>query len=211
MPSARLGLLRAARHYRRHNFQRLDAVPGLALPFGVDHQQITHAVILRDFVPDPRELLVDIVEAARDPATGASWLDVVNDDQDQVTLDLEAPAFPWLYEQLEPTVLAVNREQFGLTLTYWQQLRINRYRAGAKVGHRSHSDYQAPQPAKLAFSLILREPDAGGGMTVENFGPLNLRAGDLAVFPAYEVHGVDPVTAGERVSLTGWAGGPPLR
>jgi predicted 2-oxoglutarate/Fe(II)-dependent dioxygenase YbiX len=91
-------------------------------------------------------------------------------------------------------------------------LRLNRYLPG-HGGHGMHTDYGGREPAKLAFSILLRAPAAGGETRIEYYDedPVVLRPGDGVIFPGYEPHEVRAVTEGERISLTGWLGGPPLR
>ena len=189
-------------------FRVLESVPGLQLPYGIDNTTMQYAVVLRREVRWPAMLLRRILRAARD----TPWRDYDSEEQSQLLLELPAPDFAWLYERFERRILDLNEQHFGVDVSYWHPMRLTRYRAGARLGHSAHSDYVAPEPAKLAFSLLLAAPDAGGRITVHNHGPaLDLKAGDMVVFPAYELHSVEPVTAGERTALTGWMGGPPLR
>lgn len=184
-------------------------VEGLRLPYGVEDTTIRHAVVRRRFLRNPEAFLASAIAEAR--AAGEDWDSTLqNDHKHQRILHLYPSYHVGLFQRFERVILPLNDKHFGLELTYWHPARINVYPAGLGE-HKPHSDYQGPEPAKLAFSVLLADCERGGGLTVDNYGPVDLRPGDLAVFPAYETHRVDRVEAGERVSLTGWAGGPPLR
>ncbi len=189
-------------------FRQLEPVVGLELPYALASMRVRHYVLRRRFVRDPRRLMSRIILAAQ--ALGLDWEEHVTHAQDQVILDLLPPDFPWLFRRFERRLLDLNRRHFGLALDHWQTMRLNLYRAGARVGHDAHSDYATPEPAKLAFTIVLLAPARGGETTISQVGAIPLAPGDLLLFPAYELHAVAPVVEGERISLTGWLGGPRL-
>ncbi len=192
----------------RHRFRTLEPIEGLRLPHGVDRMRVRHHLVRRRFVRDPRALMSRIILHAQ--SLGLDWEEHVTDAQDQVILELFPHDFTWLFARFERRLLDLNARHFGLALSYWHTMRLNLYRAGARRGHAAHSDYDGPEPAKLAFTIVLRAAERGGQMAVCQVGTVALGEGDLLLFPAYEFHQVDPVAEGERISLTGWLGGPPL-
>lgn len=72
---------------------------------------------------------------------------------------------------------------------------------------------------KLSFSVLLNDEFEGGEFELEAGSPgmpnriqtLDMKAGDVVVFPSYMWHRVKPVTSGERHSLVGWVHGPNWR
>jgi hypothetical protein len=187
-------------------FKSLDVIPGLSLPWGEDMQKPKSHIIRRRVFKDPAAILRRI-----ETTSEQGWDEHVTESQDQVVFDLWPHTDLWLFRRLERLILNINAKHFGLDLTYWHVMRLNKYREGRAKGHRMHSDYVGPEPAKLAFSIPLVVPEEGGRMSLAAAGTVELGAGDLLVFPAYEAHEVEPATKGERVSLTGWLGGPALR
>ena len=69
---------------------------------------------------------------------------------------------------------------------------------------------------KLSMSLLLNDEFEGGELEIAN--PLQmesftveLKAGTVAVFPAWVKHRVKPVTSGTRYSLVAWMNGPQFK
>lgn len=61
----------------------------------------------------------------------------------------------------------------------------------------------------LSFTLFLNAPEdyEGGELVIEDgFGgrPIKLPAGDLILYPSYNVHRVEPVTQGKRLACFSW-------
>ena len=50
-----------------------------------------------------------------------------------------------------------------------------------------------------------------GGKWPENILTMKLKKGDVCVFPTFYIHGVTPITKGERRALVFWTGGTPFR
>lgn len=93
-------------------------------------------------------------------------------------------------------------------------LMLSRYRPGMAYGR--HVDDAVMQPqggamrADVAFTVFLSDPASyeGGALTLrEPLGDTRFRppAGAAVVYPADTLHEVEPVTAGERLAIVGWA------
>lgn len=109
---------------------------------------------------------------------------------------------------------AANAEWWHLDLDRWDVM-LKHYRPGDR--HSVHQDlHPGAARRKLAGSVQLSHSDAyaGGDLVVHFAGqrvPMPRTCGTLVAFPAWTVHEVEPVTAGERLSLVVNAWGPPLR
>jgi PKHD-type hydroxylase len=72
---------------------------------------------------------------------------------------------------------------------------------------------------KISFSILLNDEYEGGEFEIEAGSPanpkrihtINLKKGDVLLFPSYTWHRVKPVTKGIRHSLVGWVRGPQWR
>lgn len=145
------------------------------------------------------------------------------------SLNHRVPA-PWL-ERLEAAVRHWNEQLFGFeldpTVRPEDPFTAMRYRPGDRfVWHIDNGVAAAPVGArKLGFTLQLSDPTsyAGGDLEFavysqayggEAFGAQREAArqrGAIIVFPAFHLHRVSPVSAGERVAIVGWLHGPRFR
>lgn len=183
------------------DFIQYDNVEGLSLPVALPTEEyVPPIVVYRDWT-DPEKFLAELVSEI-----GTAWSDEhVVEGRDARVIDISPAENPRIFSVMEKPLIEAN-ERIGLDLSYWNHMCLNRLTTGGE--HAAHSDYM-PE-AKLFFTLVLQDPDEGGDfffVEVED----TYRAGDLVIFGAFLVHGVEPVERGERISLTGWMGGPPLR
>ena len=84
-----------------------------------------------------------------------------------------------------------------------------------------HQDigYGRSNQRKLAMTVQLSDPSEyeGGDFQVwiggdeSNIQTIPRKKGDIAIFPAYLMHRVTPITRGHRKCLVFWTGGRPLR
>ncbi|MGZ9811047.1 2OG-Fe(II) oxygenase [Pseudoroseicyclus sp. H15] len=138
---------------------------------------------------------------------------------DLVWLD-EVEGAGWVMDRLIALVAEANRETFRFDLTdFAESPQVARY-DGARAGHFDwHSDIGDGRLAarrKLTLVVQLSEPEgyAGGALEIMPSGHVveaKRGRGDATLFPAYLLHRVTPVSAGERLSLTVWAHGPAFR
>lgn len=111
--------------------------------------------------------------------------------------------------------LSVNREHWQFDVTHANQCDLLRY---DKEGHyEAHVDtFMKPdkETRKLSVLLFLNDEFEGGKFYLivgsKKTYPVQ-RPGTVVVFPSFEVHGVEPVTSGERYSLITWMVGPWFR
>jgi PKHD-type hydroxylase len=136
-----------------------------------------------------------------------SWLD-------------DVPQAAWVMDRMIGLVAAANRESFGFDLgEFAESPQVARYGA-ERAGHFDwHSDIGTgplAQKRKLTVVVQLSGPDTYEGGVLELRPDSNLRQaprdrGSAAIFPAFCLHRVTPVTTGTRWSLTLWAHGPAFR
>lgn len=138
---------------------------------------------------------------------------------DLVWLD-DLPDTGPLMERLIRLVAQANRDAFDADLTdFAESAQIARYGAEREGHFGWHSDIgKGTQAArrKLTIVIQLSDPAAYDGGTLELWPDASITTaprsrGTAAIFPAYVLHRVTPVTRGTRWSLTLWAHGPSWR
>ena len=126
----------------------------------------------------------------------------------------------WVYDVLGDVISALNAQYFGFDLTgFAEALQLTHYDGTDNGMYGWHRDYGADKVGvsrKLSLVVQLSDPSEyeGGNLQVMNSAhPITIRKerGFIAVFPAYMLHQVTPVTQGTRQSLVAWASGPPFR
>lgn len=136
-----------------------------------------------------------------------SWLD-------------DIPQASWVMDRMMRLVAEANRESFGFDLTdFAESPQVARYGAEREGHFDWHSDIGAGALAarrKLTVVVQLSDPSDYSGGTLEiRPGTSVLEApaerGTAALFPAFMLHRVTPVTRGTRWSLTLWSHGPAFR
>lgn len=142
-------------------------------------------------------------------------LDPATRTVDIVDVPPSLPTAMWLYRKLETIARDVNDTFWRLDFTHMDNVEVLRYQPG---GHyRPHVDWtQGLTTRKLSIVVMLSDPaDYEGGELL-----LHSRAepyvaprerGSIVLFPSWTLHGVQPVTAGERRVATCWVHGPPYR
>lgn len=125
----------------------------------------------------------------------------------------------WIYEKISAAGARVNYDKFQFDLTHFQPLQYGKYKVGGHYTWHYDSGPDMPEHRKLSIVLGLSDPDSyeGGELQINAHGDQNkphslkIKRGDLVVFPSYIGHRVSPVTAGERMTLVGWAVGPKFK
>jgi PKHD-type hydroxylase len=116
-------------------------------------------------------------------------------------------------ELISSRVLAINDEVYRFRVVGVEEpTRVMCYR-GAHADHaREHVDLGPLHPLrKLAFSVLLTDPDAFDGGDLEFSGTTFDAArvqGTLTVFPSFLPHKVTPMEGGVRHAVVGWVLGP---
>ena len=69
---------------------------------------------------------------------------------------------------------------------------------------------------KLSLSCLLNDPEDFEGGQLEFFTgtkpySVDLKKGDVVIFPSYQLHRVKPVTKGKRYSMVAWVSGPQFK
>lgn len=135
----------------------------------------------------------------------------------QVAWLANTPDTKWIFERLADVVSKVNMQHFRFDLTgFGEQLQLTNYDQSENGMYGWHQDYNATMSRKLSMAIQLTDPSEyeGGNLQVMTSGqPENVRKqrGLIAVFPAYTLHQVTPVTQGSRQSLVAWVSGPPFK
>lgn len=165
-----------------------------------------------------------LVEIARAAPTRDAGLVRAGRDHNLRRADLvwvdDLPETDWVMTRLIELVREANRAVFDFDLQdFSESPQIARYGA-ERAGHFGwHSDIgDSPLAARRKLTLVtqLSEDDAYEGGTLEvwmnaNVATAPLKQGTAVLFPSFALHRVQPVTAGERFSLTVWAHGPAFR
>lgn len=138
---------------------------------------------------------------------------------DLVWLD-DLPGTAPVMQHLVRLVAGVNRDHFGAELDdFAESAQIARYGAERQGHFGWHSDIGRGALAarrKLTVVVQLSDPADYDGGLLELWPDANVATaprerGTAAVFPAFALHRVTPVTRGTRWSLTLWAHGPAWR
>ena len=90
------------------------------------------------------------------------------------------------------------------------RLILSRYREGQTYGTHVDDAIMGGARTDLSFTLFLSEEAAyeGGALVVEDAleaRSVKLAPGEMVLYPSNTLHRVEPVTAGERLAVVGWA------
>ena len=138
----------------------------------------------------------------------------------------------WVYDTIWPFMMQANAEAGWLyDIKSAESSQVTRYKKGGfynfhKDGNGCHmAKYNNPSNAfvhdhvrKLSMTVLLNESFEGGAFEFASYGkedciitPLEMKQGDIVVFPSCMEHRVAPITKGIRYSLVTWFLGPPFR
>ena len=127
------------------------------------------------------------------------------------------PDTEWIYIKLQQIVEEMNKKFFKLHLTgINESLQFTKYQAPDGHYHTHIDKMYNGYIRKLSLTIQLTDPSKYEGGELELFQqdkPLVVRKeqGTAIFFPSYVLHGVKPVTKGERCSLVGWFTGDPFK
>ncbi len=127
------------------------------------------------------------------------------------------PGCKWIFQKTGDLVTQANSSFYQLDLFgFTERLQFTAY----EIGHFAHWHLDVGSERysirKLGFTIQLTDPAdyEGGEFEVLTFNePVALpkTRGTAIIFPSYILHRVKPITAGTRMSLIGWIGGPHYR
>ena len=138
----------------------------------------------------------------------------------------------WVYDIIWPFMMQANDEAgWRYEIKAAESSQVTRYKKGGfykfhRDGNGDHlSAYNNPTNAfmhghvrKLSMTVLLNESFEGGAFEFASYGkeectitPVEMKQGDVIVFPSVMEHRVAPVTKGIRYSLVTWFVGPPFR
>lgn len=133
-------------------------------------------------------------------------------------LDDAGPA-DWVMQRITGVVAEANRH-FGFELTeFGERIQVARYQEQDSSHFDWHSDTgSADLAARRKLTLVIQLSESGtytgGGLETwsgNQPSQSSRNIGTATLFPAFVLHRVTPVTAGERWSLTTWIHGPMFR
>jgi len=123
----------------------------------------------------------------------------------------------WVFERLAHVASSLNADYFGFELTgFGEALQLTSYHEDRQGTYAWHQDFGGGISRKLSMVLQLSDPcDYEGGelQILSNKTPTSIqkKRGLIAVFPAWTLHQVTPVTKGTRQTLVAWISGPAFK
>ena len=137
------------------------------------------------------------------------------------------PETVWIFERINFVISNLNNNFFNFDLNGYNSLQYTVYNASEKGEYGFHMDTfignDVPkdmyETRKLSLTFLLNEPnvDFKGGEFQINPGDekkalsINMKKGDMILFPSFMIHRVKPVTKGVRKSIVAWVTGPKWR
>ena len=127
------------------------------------------------------------------------------------------PDAAWVFEKLADVVSKINAEHFRFELTgFGEPLQLTNYDQSENGMYGWHQDFGGGISRKLSMAVQLTDPseyEGGNLQMLTSSEPQTVRKqrGLIAVFPAYMLHQVTPVTQGSRQSLVAWVSGPQFK
>ena len=179
-------------------------------------------VILSDVLNDQHHILIEqfIANNPDSLAPAKIWSDK-SEDAHVRTTDVfflqDAAHFESIFANVTAAVHQANAVHFKYSISYLEPLQYSVYRAETSGHYDIHVDNSFRNPKgnnrKISFSVLLNDPSEfdGGELCLHYTSKptvVNLRKGQIALFPSYMPHSVQPVTRGVRKSLVGWVCGP---
>ena len=138
----------------------------------------------------------------------------------------------WVYDLIWPYMMRANEEAgWQYEISSAESAQITRYKKGGfydfhRDGFGCHLvKYNSPDNAfthdkvrKLSMTILLNDSFEGGQFEFASYSkekcnitPLEMKKGQIVVFPSHMEHRVAPVTKGTRYSLVCWFLGPPFK
>lgn len=121
----------------------------------------------------------------------------------------------WLFSRITKCIMDLNKQFFNFDLFgFTEGFQFTNYKAPGEY-YNLHIDRGLnTQVRKLSFSVYLSDPKTfeGGDLffqeSKKKYSISHKKQGTLVAFPSFVLHGVAPITKGERNSLVGWITGP---
>lgn len=106
--------------------------------------------------------------------------------------------------------------EWNFNITTCEPFQYTEYNSNQRYDWHIDNNFGEDDTRKLSFTLMLDPSDQGGEFQFELGSPgsperittINMKKGDLVVFPSYTWHRVTPILQGTRKSLVGWCRGP---
>ena len=138
----------------------------------------------------------------------------------------------WVYDLIWPYMMRANEHSgWQYEISSAESAQITRYKKGGfydfhRDGFGCHLvKYNSPDNAfthdkvrKLSMTILLNDSFEGGQFEFASYSkekcnitPLEMKKGQIVVFPSHMEHRVAPVTKGTRYSLVCWFLGPPFK
>lgn len=129
--------------------------------------------------------------------------------------------YPDIIMAVHPFIRQVNDAHFQFDLFNLETLQFTEYDSSTAGEYKPHKDSDDVGPdgmtRKLSIVIQITSPDnyEGGELIFpesNDYSPeITKKQGTAIVFPSYLLHGVTPVTSGNRKSLVGWVRGPSFK
>jgi PKHD-type hydroxylase len=126
----------------------------------------------------------------------------------------------WVFDKLGEAASRLNAQYFGFDLTgFGEAFQLTHYDGTDNGMYGWHYDYGGDKISpsrKLSLVVQLSDPSEyeGGELQImysSTPASVKKQRGLVAIFPAYMLHQVTPVTSGTRQTLVAWVSGPPFR
>ena len=161
--------------------------------------------------PEVKEATVADKDEASERASRVSW---ITPDNSLATKILES-IWPVVYDANE-------HGKWDFEISWLEPMQFTKYQVGEKYDWHIDTLIHEERPEdvrKLSFTILLNDEFEGGQFQFEVGSPeskeriqtVDMKKGDIVIFPSYVWHRVTPVTKGERHSLVGWIHGPNWR
>lgn len=121
------------------------------------------------------------------------------------------PEYLWIFERLAHLAGRANQATFRFQLDGQMSVDVLEYDPNGYFDWHVDIGPGIFATRKLSMVTFLTPPEdyEGGNLCFMDKGePLRLPQGTTAIFPAYMLHKVEPVTRGTRYTLVSWAHGP---
>ena len=125
----------------------------------------------------------------------------------------------WIFERLNETIRRANEQFYNYNLngySYFQYTTYDkngRYDWHTDMGYGNNKRDNDIQPRKLSLSLLLNDDFEGGEFQINSgkeseAATVQLKKGQIVLFPSFMIHRVKPIIQGTRKSLVVWTLGP---
>ena len=125
----------------------------------------------------------------------------------------------WIFHRLNDVIYSANQQFYNFNLNGYAYFQYTTYDKDGRYDWHSDMAYgnnerdKNIQPRKLSLSLLLNDDFEGGEFQI-NTGKeseptiVDLKKGQIVLFPSFILHRVTPITQGTRKSLVVWTLGP---